>query len=1429
MKQRKIIAIGLSLGVALNSLSVSAADVTVNQQNEEAEEFSAQPEAEIEDGEDSVQASEEKEDEALQEDSGQSEVVMEDGDLEGESKAETESEDVEDFSSEPEVEAQSEDLTAVAEQSEVVRVSGTCGENITFKLTNTGVLTLSGSGEMPTIEYDWKYYEPKCGWGSYISSIKKIVIEDGITSISQYSFYDCENLTEVSIPASVKAIGYEAFHWCHNVNKVMIDGLDSWCNIDFDNENSNPLQFGADLYMNGVKETQIKIPEGITEIKPYVFGRSWTNDETKTAITSIQLPDTVTSIGENAFAYNHLQSINIPNSVTTIGKEAFAGNDFSTIEVSENVNTINDGAFKDCKKLQKIKLPDTAQKLGSILFGNCIKLTEAELPQGIENITAGMFAGCSSLRQFSVPETVKIIEASAFSKCSNLTNIELPDQIHTIGNYAFNECPVLKEITLPEELECIGNSAFFGCKAVVEAIIPNKVTSIGEGAFRGCTSLVKITVPDTVTEIDRTAFYDCCMLEQFNIPENTVAIQDYTFYGCTRLSSVTFPEKLATIGESAFQNCSALETIVIPKNVTDIGVRAFMGCEKLENVTLSSQISKIAAYTFSDCKNLKAIELPDGISVIATNAFGNCSSISEVTIPESVVEIGSEAFQNCSVLRRVNFKGDAPQIGINAFIGVTADCYYPADNASYTLEITTQDFGGDLTWTYEGKEEEEDKYKCGENLTWNLTEDGKLIITGSGRMFDYSIDDYQYAPWYEDRQKITSIEIDDNVTYIGNYAFYMCNKITEEKTELPEKLEEIGEGSFKNCKIHSLDIPSMVTCVGKEAFAYSGLESVSLPSSLQYLSERMFAESHYLYDVTFSQGLKEIGKEAFYCCFGLKSVDIPEGVVSIADKGFAWCGAYRSFGTSYSCYNFTKVTLPSTLTTMGAGAFSNCQVLRSINIPEKITEIQDNTFEYCYNLSSIIIPQGIKKIGSRAFFCNQSLKTITFSWNAPEINSKAFDGGITSSKRDVIATCYYPSNNSAWTSSMLQNYGGKLTWVAKEMVKPSEGTGSGGSGSGGTGEGTGSGSSGSDSGTGSGSGSGGSGTGTGGESGSGSSSGGSSSGGSGSSGSGTGTGGSSGSGSGGSSSGGSGSSGSGSGESGNPGGTGTEKGFGFSAHSLTLNGDIGVNFYLELDDAILNDASAVMEMSVAGSQKAAIKVSDAVARGSQEVKDTQGNSHQCYKFTCNVYAKQMTDNITATLKTGSGTWKEVYSVQTYVNKVQDNSNEKLKNLANAMAVYGAYAQTLLGYNTNSLAGGSLGDVSGVTKDMLSEYEYSQAGTEENLSVYGSSLLLKEQTALRMYYQLSEGNITDYKFTIDGTEVQPVQSGNTNLYYVELNNIAAQDLEKSHVFTAGNITLSNYSALSYVGKALDSDKSSENNKKTAAALYLYWNAAEAYFS
>lgn len=138
-------------------------------------------------------------------------------------------------------------------------------------------------------------------------------------------------------------------------------------------------------------------------------------------------------------------------------------------------------------------------------------------------------------------------------------------------------------------------------------------------------------------------------------------------------------------------------------------------------------------------------------------------------------------------------------------------------------------------------------------------------------------------------------------------------------------------------------------------------------------------------------------------------------------------------------------------------------------------------------------------------------------------------------------------------------------------------------------------------------------------------------------------------------------------------------------------------------------------------------------------------------------------------------------------------------------------------------------VSSVTGEQLTQYAYTKSGTEEKLQLYGSSLILNENTTIRMYYQLKEGEITSYKFTIDGQEVVPQKSEDDGLYYVDLNNIAAQDLEVTHTFTAGNIKVTNFSALSYVNIALKYKGTKEANRNAAAALYLYWEAAERYFN
>ena len=657
-----------------------------------------------------------------------------------------------------------------------------------------------------------------------------------------------------------------------------------------------------------------------------------------------------------------------------------------------------------------------------------------------------------------------------------------------------------------------------------------------------------------------------------------------------------------------------------------------------------------------------------------------------------------------------------------------------------------------------------------------------------------------------------NVQIDNRVSYIGNAAFYECSMTS---VTLPESLTEIGEYAFKGSALTSITVPDEVEKIGVGAFSsVAYLKTAVLPDKLTIISKKLFEQDYRLLDVTIPSSLQRIEESAFSQCYGLKSVVLPEGLISIGNYAFWACGFYDGMSTVYESSNFTSVTLPSTLQEIGEGAFGSCSVLKSINIPNNVTEIRGQTFNRCTRLEKVVLPSSIKVIKNDAFLSCKALNTITFSWNAPQMDSEVFSNVVT-------ATCYYPSNNSEWTSGMFKNYGAKkLTWVAKEMVKPSEGAGSGGSGSGGSGTGSGNNNSGSDSGSGSGSGAGGSGTG----SGSGSSSGGTETGGT--------TGGNSGSGgtTGGSGSGGTTGSGSESGGTTGGSGSGETMELGFQAHSLTLDGEIGVNFYLELNDKIVQDTTATMTMEAAGKTISTVNVSDIVQNGVTVVKGTDGQSHNCYKFSCHVNAKQVADTIKATLKTKYGSWSEYYSVKKYAEEANaSSSNENLKALTSALISYGQYTQILFGYNEASIDKSALMDVSSVTVGNLSSYKYSRSGSEDGLKLYGSSLLLKDKTTIRIYYELKSGSITDYTFKIDNEVVTPVQSGNNGLYYVEVRDIAAQDLETSHTFSAGQLELSNFSALSHVYSVLNYAQSASENKNAMAALYLYWQAAEKYFN
>lgn len=287
-----------------------------------------------------------------------------------------------------------------------------------------------------------------------------------------------------------------------------------------------------------------------------------------------------------------------------------------------------------------------------------------------------------------------------------------------------------------------------------------------------------------------------------------------------------------------------------------------------------------------------------------------------------------------------------------------------------------------------------------------------------------------------------------------------------------------------------------------------------------------------------------------------------------------------------------------------------------------------------------------------------------------------------------------------------------------------------------------------------------------------------------------------------------------------------------AGYTLSLSGNIGVNFYMELDESVVADATAYMQFTLPnGSAK--IMVSDAV-------KDTTiipGKTY--YMFTCEVAAKEMTSEIKAQIITANGNSTEYsYTVKKYADYIiANNYSDETKALVKAMLNYGGHAQTYFEYNTDQMANVDLTEaeksLENVAKDAVNDYVSSTEGTlPEGVTYYGSSVLMKSETTIRHYFTLAEGaSISDYTFRVDGESVTPAVK-DESYYYIDIKNVAAADLDIAYELTvASNVGVQtwtiSYSAMSYVYAILDGGTSKEAMADLAKTLYLYWKAAEAY--
>ena len=409
---------------------------------------------------------------------------------------------------------------------------------------------------------------------------------------------------------------------------------------------------------------------------------SYSDKGGKVVIPSMIKGRKVTSIGDRAFNSSQrydeeekITSITIPNTVVSIGEEAFLYCDrLKNITIPENVKSVGDGAFKGCKSLESVTIPNGVTCIDFNTFYNCSSLENITIPGSVTSIGHSAFSGCSNLKSIAIPESVTEIFYSAFSNCSSLTDINIPNNVTIIDSHTFYKCTSLKNIKIPEKVTDIDFSAFEGCKSLENITIPASVTGIDNRAFLGCTSLDSITVDPQNKEyssengvlFDKTkeiiVFYPAGKTsKEYIIPNTVTRILDNVFYGSSSLTSIVIPEYVGEIGKYAFYGCSNLASIVIPDAVDVMGECAFYGCSNLTSITLSSRLSGISDGVFGDCSSLTNITLPNNASYIGEVAFGGCKNLKSVIIPKSVMNIDEFAFQECTNLKDVYYTGSAKE------------------------------------------------------------------------------------------------------------------------------------------------------------------------------------------------------------------------------------------------------------------------------------------------------------------------------------------------------------------------------------------------------------------------------------------------------------------------------------------------------------------------------------------------------------------------------------------------------------------------------------------------------------------------------------------------------------------------------------------------------------------------------------------------
>ena len=503
---------------------------------------------------------------------------------------------------------------------------------IAYELNGTTATVVSGGNYTGTIVIPASvtyasvtYTVTSIGQGAfrYCTGLTSVRIGNRVTSIGNSAFQNCTGLTSVTIPNSVTSIVDYAFDGCTGLTSVTIPNS-----------------------VTSIRKDALRDCTGFPVIDNIRYADTYLIEAVDKTLSTYTIKDGTKWIGSDAFeGCTGLTSIDIPNSVTSIGYSAFAYcTGLTSVTIPNSVTSIEGSAFEGCTGLTSVTIPNSVTSIGSWAFHRCTGLTSVTIPNSVTSIGSGAF--------YRVNNIVYTGSASSY----------YPWGAKSVNGYVEGYL-VYKDATKTKLLGC--SSAVNG-----EIVILNSVTSIGSAAFEGCTGLTSVTIGNSVTSIGDCAFEGCTGLT--SVVWNAKNCADFKgtstpFYSFndkfdlrSQITSFTFGDEVERIPRFLCSGMPNLTSVTIPNSVTSIGGGAFSNCGGLTSVTIPNSVTSIEDAAFSGCTGLTSVMIPSSVTGIGNSAFAYCSGLTSVTIPNSVTSIGEDAFRDCTGLTSVTCLAPTP-------------------------------------------------------------------------------------------------------------------------------------------------------------------------------------------------------------------------------------------------------------------------------------------------------------------------------------------------------------------------------------------------------------------------------------------------------------------------------------------------------------------------------------------------------------------------------------------------------------------------------------------------------------------------------------------------------------------------------------------------------------------------------------------------